>query len=108
MHCNYQIASELSDLQVVLAMVPVLDPAGFVGLRGNGITPSKSMILHANHHIKATNIDQRVQCLVCKICSSAWRIFWLSPIFDNFKSEQAAAQNPRFWAENGNNFRAAC
>jgi hypothetical protein len=27
--------------QVVLATVPVLDPAGFIGLRGNGLTPSK-------------------------------------------------------------------
>jgi len=26
---------------VVLATVPVLDPAGFIGLRGNGLTPSK-------------------------------------------------------------------
>jgi len=28
-------------LELVLAMVPVLDPAGFIGLRGNGLTPSK-------------------------------------------------------------------
>jgi hypothetical protein len=27
--------------KVVLATVPVLDPAGFIGLRGNGLTPSK-------------------------------------------------------------------
>jgi hypothetical protein len=26
---------------LVLATVPVLDPAGFIGLRGNGLTPSK-------------------------------------------------------------------
>jgi hypothetical protein len=26
---------------VVLATGPVLDPAGFIGLRGNGLTPSK-------------------------------------------------------------------
>jgi len=26
---------------VVLATVPVLDPAGFIDLRGNGLTPSK-------------------------------------------------------------------
>jgi hypothetical protein len=26
---------------IMLAMVPVLDPAGFIGLRGNGLTPSK-------------------------------------------------------------------
>jgi len=26
---------------VVLATVPVLDPAGIIGLRGNGLTPSK-------------------------------------------------------------------
>jgi len=26
---------------VVLATVPVLDPAGFIGLRGNGLTRSK-------------------------------------------------------------------
>jgi hypothetical protein len=25
----------------VLAMIPVLDPAGFIGLRGNGLTASK-------------------------------------------------------------------
>jgi len=25
----------------VLATGPVLDPAGFIGLRGNGLTPSK-------------------------------------------------------------------
>jgi hypothetical protein len=28
-------------LGVVLATVPVLDPAGFIGLRGNDLTPSK-------------------------------------------------------------------
>jgi len=27
--------------EVVLATVPVLDPAGNIGLRGNGLTPSK-------------------------------------------------------------------
>jgi len=27
--------------QLVLATDPVLDPAGFIGLRGNGLTPSK-------------------------------------------------------------------
>jgi len=26
---------------LVLATVPVLDPAGIIGLRGNGLTPSK-------------------------------------------------------------------
>jgi len=26
---------------IVLATVPVLDPAGFIDLRGNGLTPSK-------------------------------------------------------------------
>jgi len=26
---------------LVLATVPVLDPAGFIGLHGNGLTPSK-------------------------------------------------------------------
>jgi len=29
---------------LVLAMVPVLDPAGFIGLCGNGLTPSKLTI----------------------------------------------------------------
>jgi hypothetical protein len=29
------------ELYLVLAMVPVLDPAGFIGLRGNSLTPSK-------------------------------------------------------------------
>jgi hypothetical protein len=28
-------------VSVVLATVPVLDPAGNIGLRGNGLTPSK-------------------------------------------------------------------
>ena len=28
-------------LPLVLATVPVLDPAGIIGLRGNGLTPSK-------------------------------------------------------------------
>jgi len=28
-------------IPLVLATVPVLDPAGFIGLRGNGLTPSK-------------------------------------------------------------------
>ena len=28
-------------MRIVLATVPVLDPAGFIGLRGNGLTPSK-------------------------------------------------------------------
>ena len=28
-------------LRVVLATVPVFDPAGIIGLRGNGLTPSK-------------------------------------------------------------------
>jgi len=28
-------------IQLVLATVPVLDPAGNIGLRGNGLTPSK-------------------------------------------------------------------
>jgi hypothetical protein len=27
--------------KIVLATVPVLDPAGFIGLHGNGLTPSK-------------------------------------------------------------------
>jgi len=27
--------------QLVLTPVPVLDPAGFIGLHGNGLTPSK-------------------------------------------------------------------
>jgi len=29
------------ELYLVLATVPVLDPAGIIGLRGNGLTPSK-------------------------------------------------------------------
>jgi len=29
------------DPVLVLAKVPVLDPAGFIGLGGNGLTPSK-------------------------------------------------------------------
>jgi hypothetical protein len=33
---------QLLDLQLlVLATGPVLDPASFIGLRGNGLTPSK-------------------------------------------------------------------
>jgi len=68
----------------------------------------KSTIFQANDHIKATNIDQTVYYLVRKICSSARRMFWRSRIFDIFKSQQAVAQKPRFWAENGNNFKAAC
>jgi len=30
-----------AELTLVLVTVPVLDPAGFIGLRGNGLTPSK-------------------------------------------------------------------
>jgi len=65
----------------------------------------KSTIFYVNHHFKATNIDQRVQCLVCKICSSARRIVWRSPIFNIFNSQQAAAKKPRLSAKNDNNFK---
>jgi len=34
-------ADETALAILVLATVPVLDPAGFIGLRGNGLTPSK-------------------------------------------------------------------
>jgi hypothetical protein len=35
-HCG-----ETIELEVVLAAGPVLDPASFIGLRGNGLTTSK-------------------------------------------------------------------
>jgi len=36
-----EMGFEADLVRLVLATVPVLDPAGFIGLRGNGLTPSK-------------------------------------------------------------------
>jgi hypothetical protein len=39
--CTCCRTTMLKEWPVVLATGPVLDPPGFIGLRGNGLTPSK-------------------------------------------------------------------
>jgi len=106
--CSGLSWSSLLLFSLALSMVPVLDPAGFIGLSGNGLTPLKIDDFGANHDIKATNIDLRVQCLVCNICCYARCIFSQSPIHDILKSQQVVAQKLHFRAKSDNNFQAAC
>jgi hypothetical protein len=34
----------------------------------------------------SSNIDQKILSFICESCCFAWRIIWLSPIFDIFKT----------------------
>jgi len=52
----------------------------------------KSTIFFADCPIMSININLKNESLVCEMCSVAWRIFWPSPIFDIFKTQQEVAQ----------------
>ena len=46
--------------------------------------------------IRSTNIHYKIYSSVCEICCSAWRIFSSSPMFDIFKTQQAALKIQSF------------
>jgi len=93
---------------IVFATVPVLDLAGFIGLRGNSLTPSKidhffsvpSLYGHSYWSESLVFGIQNMQLIMAHL--------WQSPIFDIIKSQQVVAQKPRFSANIGDNFKAAC
>jgi len=54
------------------------------------------------------NIDPIIWCLVHEICSFRCRFFWRSPIFDIFKTQQAALKLLSFLAQKRRFRAAAC